>query len=436
MGLPNENLMKVVILGLWHLGCVTTACVAKFEQVVGLDFDPATIAGLKKGKPPIFEPGLEQLLAAGVNTGKLSFTDDPRIACQDAELLWVCIDTPVDERDRVDLVPLEESIAKCIPFLRPGTTVLISSQIPAGTTRAFEQKYPNFRFAYSPENLRLGKAIEIFLKSDRIILGVRAPDDANQLTPLLRHFTDRIVLVRTESAEMIKHGINSFLALSISFMNELSRICEIVGADAKEVELGLKSEARIGPRAYLSAGGPFAGGTLARDVVALTEIGDAFHERLVLIPAIKESNDTHKRWTEAKLLQELGDVAGRKIAILGLTYKPYTDTLRRSLAVEICRDLMEKGARVQAYDPAVKGIPANLTISLASSIAEAVSHADAIVICTEWPEFRQVAWPNILQTVAQPIVIDANGFLSENLSAFPGIVYRQVGKPREERLSA
>jgi UDPglucose 6-dehydrogenase len=436
MGVPKESLMKVVILGLWHLGCVTAACVAKFEQVVGLDFDPATIAGLKKGKPPIFEPGLEQLLEAGVNAGRLSFTDDPRSACQDAELLWICIDTPVDEQDRVDLVPLEESIAKCAPFLKPGTMVLISSQIPAGTCHSLEQQYPDFRFAYSPENLRLGKAIEIFLKSDRIVLGVRTPKDANRLASLLRQFTERIVLVRTESAEMIKHGINSFLALSISFMNELSRICEIVGADAKEVELGLKSEVRIGPRAYLSAGGPFAGGTLARDVVALTEIGDAVHERLVLIPAIKESNDTHKNWTEAKLLEELKDLAGRKIAILGLTYKPNTDTLRRSLAVEICRSLMEKGARIEAYDPAVKGVPANLAISLASSIDEAAGHADAIVICTEWPEFRQVAWPHILQAVAQPIVIDANGFLSENLSAFPGIVYRQVGKPREQRVFA
>ncbi|MBV8099330.1 MAG: UDP-glucose/GDP-mannose dehydrogenase family protein [Verrucomicrobia bacterium] len=428
--------MKVVILGLWHLGCVTAACVAKFEQVVGLDFDPANITRLKNGTPPIFEPGLEQLLAAGVNTGRLSFTDDPRSACQDAELLWICIDTPVDEQDRVDLVPLEESIAKCAPFLKPGTMILISSQIPAGTSRFLEQKYPNFRFAYSPENLRLGKAIEIFLKADRVILGVRTLKDADELTPLLRHFTDRIVPVRTESAEMIKHGINSFLALSISFMNELSRICERVGADAKELELGLKSEARIGPRAYLSAGGPFSGGTLARDVVALTEIGDAVHERLVLIPAIKASNDTHKNWTEAKLIEELKDLAGRKITILGLTYKPNTDTLRRSLAVEICRSLMAKGARIQAYDPAIQGIPANLAISLASSIDEAVTHADAIVICTEWPAFRRVAWANILRAMAQPIVIDANGFLSENLSTFPGIVYRQVGKPREERVFA
>jgi UDPglucose 6-dehydrogenase len=431
MGFPQERLMKVVVLGLWHLGCVTAACVAKFEHVTGLDFDTATIGGLKKGKPPIFEPGLEELIAAGVDAGRLAFTDDPKQACENADLLWVCIDTPVDDRDRVDLAPVHESIARCVPFLKPATTVLISSQVPAGTCRSFEQKYPGLRFAYSPENLRLGKAIEIFLKPDRIILGVRVPSDAGALSSLLHHFTERILLVRTESAEMIKHGINSFLALSISFMNELSRLCEIVGADAKEVEQGLKSELRIGPRAYLSPGGPFAGGTLARDVVALTEIGETAHESLVLVPAIKKSNDTHKRWVETKLIEELGDLSGLKVALLGLTYKPGTDTLRRSLAVEICRSLIEKGAEVCVYDPAVKGIPAHLAITLASSVDEAAYGADAIVVCTEWPEFRHAIWTTILESMPRPIVIDANGFLSENLAQVQGVIYRQVGKPRE-----
>jgi UDPglucose 6-dehydrogenase len=311
--------------------------------------------------------------------------------------------------------------------------VLISSQIPAGTCRSFEQSYPGIRFAYSPENLRVGKAIDIFLKPDRIILGVRNPSDANTLTAFLHHFTERILVVRTESAEMIKHGINSFLALSISFMNELSRICELVGADAKEVEQGLKSEMRIGPGAYLSPGGPFAGGTLARDVVALTEIGDTANESLVLVPAIKKSNDVHKHWAETKLVEELGNLSGQNIALLGLTYKPGTDTLRRSLAVEICRSLIEKGVEVCVYDPAIKSIPADLAVKLASSIDQAIYHADAMVVCTQWPEFRQAAWTMILPTMSRRIVIDANGFLSEKLAEIPGIIYRQVGKPRERR---
>jgi UDPglucose 6-dehydrogenase len=430
MGFSKEDLMKIVVLGLWHLGCVTAACVAKFEHVVGLEFDPPTVAGLRGGHLPIWEPGLEELIAAGVKAGRLSFTEDPLTACQDAHLLWVCIDTPVNEQDSLDLAPLFESIARCIPFLKPGTIVLISSQIPAGTCRSLEERYPGYRFAYIPENLRLGKAIEIFLHADRIILGVRTPNDATELSPLLYHFTEQVLSMRTESAEMVKHGINSFLALSISFMNELSRLCEIVGADAKEVEQGLKSETRIGPRAYLSPGGPFAGGTLARDVVALAQLAEAAHEPLILVPSIKESNDTHKSWAETKLVEELGDLSGCKIVLLGLTYKPGTDTLRRSLAIEICRKLLARGAEVLAYDPAVKSLPADLAVTLVSSIEEAATGADAIVVCTECPEFRHVSWATILEKMAYPIVIDANGFVAQSAAELPRIIYRRVGKPR------
>jgi UDPglucose 6-dehydrogenase len=423
--------MKIVVLGLWHLGCVTAACTAKFETVLGLDFDQQTVTGLKSGYPPILEPGLEALIASGMKAGRLSFTENPRTACADADLLWVCNDTPVNDQDSVDLVPVFDGIAKCIQFLRAGTMVLISSQIPAGTCRLLEQKYPEYRFAYSPENLRLGKAIDIFLHADRIILGVRTPSDATELSPLLYHFTEQVLSMRTESAEMVKHGINSFLALSISFMNELSRLCEIVGADAKEVEQGLKSETRIGPRAYLSPGGPFAGGTLARDVVALAQLAEAAHEPLILVPSIKESNDTHKRWAETKLVEELGDLSGRKIVLLGLTYKPGTDTLRRSLAIEICRKLLARGAEVLAYDPAVKSLPPDLAVTLVSSIEEAANDADAIVVCTEWPEFRHLSWATILGMMAYPIVIDANGFVSQSAADLPRIIYRRVGKPRE-----
>lgn len=205
-------------------------------------------------------------------SGSLAFSDDPAIACRDADLLWVCYDTPVDDNDVADLVPVIEGIERCVPHLQPGTLILISSQTPAGTCRALETRFPNHRFACSPENLRLGKALSIFMNADRIILGVRRESDAKELEPFLTNFTENLIVVQTESAEMIKHAINSFLANSIAFMNEISRICEQVGADAKEVERGLKSEPRIGPGAYLSPGGPFAGGTLARDVVALTKI--------------------------------------------------------------------------------------------------------------------------------------------------------------------
>jgi UDPglucose 6-dehydrogenase len=422
--------MKIVVLGLWHLGCVTAACAAKFESVVGLDFDPALIGQLRNGRPPLFEPGLEDLIKHGLEKGTLTFCDDPAVACSDADLLWVCYDTPVNDNDVADLAPVMDGIGRCIPYLAPGTLILISSQVPAGTCRILEARFPDHRFAYSPENLRLGKALTIFSDADRIILGARTEADAKEFEPLLTHFTRNLIIVRTESAEMIKHAINSFLANSIAFMNEIARVCEHVGADAKEVERGLKSEQRIGPAAYLSPGGPFAGGTLARDVVALTKIAQEQNEPLVLIPAIKSSNDRHKLWAIQKLQEELGELAEKSVAILGLTYKPGTDTLRRSLAIELCRELLEKGAQVRAYDPVVAALPHDLAkIVLSRDLGETVSGSDAAVICTEWPQIREADWDKILAQDKNSVLIDANGFLAAIVANREDVTYRQVGRP-------
>ena len=423
--------MKIAVLGLWHLGCVTAACCAKFREVVGLDFDPRTIENLRAGKPPIFEPGLNNLIRDGLASGRLSFESDPAVALKDAELLWVAYDTPVDEDDRADLTTVLYGIGCCAPYLDENAIVLISSQIPAGTCRSLEKMYPGERFAYSPENLRLGKAIEIFLDQDRIILGTRGADDAARISELLRNFTTNIISVSTESAEMIKHAINSFLALSITFMNEIARICEKVGADAREVEHGLKSEARIGPKAYLSPGGPFAGGTLARDVVTLDHLASHLGEELFLIPAIKISNDQHKRWAIQKLREELGSLSGKRVTILGLTYKPNTDTLRRSLAVELCRLLETEGVEIRAFDPVVKALPDDLkNVSLFRKIEEATPGSDAVVVCTEWPQLLEVRWPSIVSALRRATVIDANGFLLSKVQGIPGVRYRCVGKPR------
>ncbi len=422
--------MKVVILGLWHLGCVTAACSAKFLDVVGLDLNRQTIDDLKRGKPPIFEPGLADLIQNGFASHRLSFVSDPATALKEANFLWVTYDTPVDEDDQPEVESVLEGIDRCLPYLPDDALVLISSQVPAGTCHRLEMKYPGRRFAYSPENLRLGKAIEVFLHQDRIILGTRGEDDAEQASEVLRNFSTSIVHVRTESAEMIKHAINSFLALSITFMNEIARVCEKVGADALEVESGLKSEARIGPKAYLSPGGPFAGGTLARDVVALGQLADQLGEELFIIPAIKISNDQHKRWASQRLREELGSLRGKRIAILGLTYKVNTDTLRRSLAVELCRLLHAEAAEVRAFDPVVKSLPDDLSsVKLDRNMEEVTSGADAVVVCTEWPQFLEFDWTLIVAGLRRAIVIDSNGFLRSSLSSIPNVRYRCVGKP-------
>jgi UDPglucose 6-dehydrogenase len=423
--------MKVVVLGLWHLGCVTAACCAKFADVAGLDYDEQTIRNLRAGKPPIFEPGLADLIQEGLLSQHLSFESDPAIALAGADLLWVSYDTPVDDNDQPDVKPVLEGIERSLPYLPIGAMVLISSQIPAGTCRMLEGRYPDRRFAYSPENLRLGQAIENFLHQNRILLGTRGTDDAARLSELLSNFSMNIIQVRVESAEMIKHAINSFLALSITFMNEIARVCEHVDADAREVERGLKSEARIGPKAYLSPGGPFAGGTLARDVMTLDHLATRFGEELVLIPAIKTSNDQHKNWAIQKLREELGSLTGKRVAILGLTYKPNTDTLRRSLAIELCRHLLAEGVDLTAFDPVVALMPTDLDKTrITRSVSEAIKDADAMVVGTEWPQLLDIDWQKYLGRMKRPIVVDANGFLRSKLSAFPEVIHRSVGIPR------
>jgi UDPglucose 6-dehydrogenase len=292
-----------------------------------------------------------------------------------------------------------------------------------------EAEFPQFHFACSPENLRLGKAIEVFTKADRFVVGIRNDAKRALLEQLFAPFTSQVIFMRTESAEMVKHALNSFLAVSVTFINEIARLCEHVGADAKEVSAGLKSDIRIGPKAYLGPGGPFAGGTLARDVVTLTQLAAAKGETISVIPAIKQSNDGHRRWTFNRLRARLGDLRGKSIAVLGLTYKPGTDTLRRSSAMELCEALVKAGATVRAFDPAVNRLPAELAaITLARSAAEALRGADAAAVCTEWPEFRQVPWNSAVPAMRAAVFVDANRFLEKELKGITGVEHLSVGR--------
>jgi UDPglucose 6-dehydrogenase len=421
--------MKIVILGLWHLGSVTAACCAKHFQVIGLDFDAANIVRLNSGHAPLLEPGLDELISAGVASKQLSFTTDAQIACENADILWLTYDTPVNDNDESDVEAVLVNLRRALPSLPNGALVLISAQLPVGTCAKLEKEFPQFNFACSPENLRLGKAIESFEKAERVIVGIRNETKKTLLEKLFTPFTPQIIFMRTESAEMVKHALNSFLALSITFINEVARLCEHAGADAKEVSLGLKSEPRIGQKAYLGPGGPFAGGTLARDVVTLTKLAEVNGEKISVIPAIKQSNDLHRGWAFRRLQSRLGDLRGKKISVLGLTYTTNTDTLRRSAAVELCKQLLAAGANVSAFDPAVKNLPPELnSISLAADIAPALAGADAVAVCTEWPQFRQADWPKIIPQMRHGVFIDANRFLEKELKNLPGVEHLSVGR--------
>jgi UDPglucose 6-dehydrogenase len=422
-------LMNLTVLGLWHLGSVTAACCAKHFPVVGLDFDAVNVAKLNSGHAPLLEPGLDELIAAGLAAKKLSFTTDPKTACVQTDILWLTYDTPVNEKDESDADFVLGNLRRALPHLPHGALVLISAQLPVGTCAKLEKEFPQFHFACSPENLRLGKALDSFEKAERVVIGIRDETKKSLLEKLFGPFTPQIIFMRTESAEMVKHALNSFLALSITFINEVARLCEHTGADAKEVSVGLKSEPRIGPKAYLGPGGPFAGGTLARDVVTLTKLAAAHGEKISVIPAIKQSNDLHRGWAFRRLRARLGDLRGKKISVLGLTYTTNTDTLRRSAAVELCAQLLNAGAKVTAFDPAVKSLPAELSsVSLAGDVSAALTGAEAVAVCAEWPQFRQADWAKIVPQMRQPVFVDANRFLEKELKTIPGVEHLSVGR--------
>ncbi len=231
---------------------------------------------------------------------------------------------------------------------------------------------------------------------------------------------------------MTKHALNSFLANSIVFANEIGALCEESGADAKDVERGLKTDERIGPRAYLAAGGPFAGGTLARDLSFLIATAVQVGVPVPLLESIRRSNDLHKNWPRRKLESVLGTLPGRTVAVLGLTYKPGTDTLRRSAAVELCHWLLERQVKVNAFDPAVQQLPEDLNrrITLCHSASEALQGCDAAVIATEWPQFREIAAQDLIEHMKTPVVLDANRFLEKTLAGTSTLVYIAVGMPK------
>ena len=435
--------MKICVQGLWHLGSVTAACLAYVgHDVIGLDDDLSNINNLKQGKAPLFEPGLDEMIQSEIKKGKLNFEKNSKAAISDAEVLWVTFDTPVDEDDQANVEFVLEKIKSVLPEIKDGTVVLISSQVPLGTVRNLENflkgNYSDKKisFAYSPENLRLGNAIDIYLNPDRIVVGVRNEYTKKILVNLFSLISDKIEWMSVESAEMTKHAINAFLATSVTFANEIASICEMCGADAKEVERGLKTEKRIGPNAYLSPGGPFSGGTLARDIDFLDKAAQEQSLTVPLIVSVRDSNNEHKKWVRRKLLEKFETLKTLSVAIWGLTYKPKTSTLRRSLAVELCDWLICEGADVRVYDPVVKKLPSRWNDQVVSfdNALEALENTKVLVIGTDWSEFRGTA-KQLLKVVDNDyLVIDANGFL-KNVIFSQGINYIAVGFPQLKRVN-
>lgn len=431
----SATVPSVTIAGLWHLGTVLAACLAsRGIPTLAYDSNRELVDSLSCGHPPVFEPGLEMLLRDSLKEGTLKVTSDPR-AVVETPILWAGWDTSVHDDDRADVESVIEELVKLFPHVRDDCLILVSSQLPVGSTKRLEEAYAVARpsghasFAYIPENLRLGSAIEAFTQPERVVAGVRSERDAEVIRQLLAPFTSAVEIMRVESAELTKHALNAFLATSVAFINEMARVAEVVGADAHEVERGLKSDVRIGGRAYLHPGSAYAGGTLARDIEYLIDRSHVLGRSLPLCRGVRESNDVHKNWTYDTLSRLLGTFTGSRIAVLGLTYKPGTDTLRRSASIELCERLATAGATVIAYDPVIASLPVHLTQAfvLAASARDALREAQAAVVATEWPAFRSLSSDDFLDGRLSAIVVDPGGFLAASLEGDTRMRYARVG---------
>lgn len=431
--------MRIVINGLWHQGVVGAACLAgRGHHVEGYDLDTERGALLRAGKQPVFEPGLAELLAEQEAAGRLRWLDDLRDATP-PDVVMLMHDTPVNERDESDPTCVFESAALLPPILRKDTVVFVTAQVPVGTCdrlrAALSQARPDWRggIAYGPENLRLGQALERFLNPPLPVLG---SDDPGTMDRLVALWPDEIrwdrVSLRT--AEMVKHALNTFLASTITFANEVGNLCDEVGADGHRIAEILRREPRVGPKAMLFPGLGFAGGTLARDVQTLRTVGDAARLDTPFLDGLWRANAAQNQIVLRKLRVVLGgSLSDRRIAILGLTYKPDTSTLRRSAAVELADALLREGARVSATDPRADRaeVAAIRGLAFHESVGEAIRDADAVVLMTPWAEYRDgdlAAW---CASVRNPVLIDTAPLWDARRAEDAGWQYFDIGRGRK-----
>jgi len=424
--------VKITTFGLWHLGCVTAAGLAELGyNVVGTDFDAKVVKNLSDGRPPIFEPGLEELLKKHIKRKNLTFLFDKKTALEGADFILVTFDTKVDEHDQVDLSDINRAADEISKYIKDGSIVIISSQVPVCTCSKIKEAIAKknrakFDVCYVPENLRLGEALNSFLKPDRIVIGANNDATLDRVKKLFEPLKCKTLTMSVESAEMAKHALNAYMAACISFINEISDICELSGASALDVARALKTDRRISPHAPINPGLGFSGGTLARDVQVLRTYGNMKNYDAKLLDAIIEVNDRRKHLVLSKLEKLFGGIKSIQVGILGLTYKPGTDTLRRSLSLEVAKDLISHGVRVKAYDPKItKAIPDIPKMEVCSTIEDVAKGSDVLVLITEWPEFKKLPLEKIKTLMKNPIFLDVKNFLDPR--EFKKLKFRYIG---------
>lgn len=437
--------MKIAIVGTGYVGLVTGTCFAEIGvNVVCVDTNREKIEALKRGEVPIYENGLEEMVSRNAKAGRLQFTTSLEECLDGVEAVFSAVGTPPDEDGSADLRYVLEVARTIGRYMRHYVLVVTKSTVPVGTANkvraAIREELDKrgvsieFDVASNPEFLKEGNAINDFMSPDRVVVGVESERAKRIMSTLYKPFllnNFRVIFMDIPSAEMTKYAANSMLATRISFMNDIANLCELVGADVNMVRSGIGSDTRIG-RKFLYPGIGYGGSCFPKDVKALTKTAEQQGYRMRVLQAVEEVNERQKCILFEKLERHFGgDLAGKTVALWGLAFKPETDDMREAPALVLVSRLLEAGCRVRAYDPAAMAEARRRLgdrISYATDLYDAVLDADALLLLTEWKEFRLPSWAVIKKAMRQPVLLDGRNIYDKKEMEELGFVYHCIGK--------
>jgi UDPglucose 6-dehydrogenase len=432
--------MKIAIVGSGYVGLVSGACFAEVgHEVICIDNDERKVKALRSGRIPIYEPGLEQLVQRNVSAHRLSFTDSIEEGVDRSQVVFIAVPTPPQTDGSVDLTYIERVAREIASVLKEYRVIVDKSTVPvktgekvADTIRRYNKVDVEFDVVSNPEFLREGCAVADLMEPDRIVIGSNSERALAIMKKVYEPFMAPIMVTDTNSAELIKHAANSFLALKISYINALSAICEASGADVEKVADGIGADKRIG-RSFLNAGLGYGGSCFPKDIAAFISISEQIGEPFHLLREVQRINQSQRERFVKRLRDTLWVLREKRIAVWGLTFKPDTDDVRSSVAVELVNDLIREGAHVTAYDPKgnerVQELNLCPGVHLASSALEAVRDAETLVLATEWPEFAALDLAVVHRRMHTPIVFDGRNLFDPDTMRDLGFQYHRIGRP-------
>ena len=427
----------IAVAGTGYVGLSTGTCFADLgNKVTCIDIAEDKIEMLRRGQAPIYEPGLNEMIARNVRAGRLNFTTSYEEALEDAEFVFICVGTPSGVDGEADLQYVRMAAEAVAHHMCQPLIVINKSTVPVGTgdwvadiIKHSQTRPMEFAVVSCPEFTREGSALYDFMNPDRVVIGSRNRDAAEKVAQLHLPLRTRIVMTDLRTAEMIKYASNAFLATKVSFINQIALICEKLGADVEEVAQGMGFDKRIGPH-FLSAGLGYGGSCFPKDVKALEHMALVHGSHPSLLRAVMEINRDMRRWAVLGLREELGRLDRKKVGILGLAFKPNTDDIRESPALEIARMLQNEGVIVTGYDPVAMPNASryNPGLRLAADPYELAEGADAVLVCTEWNEFKQLDLERMKSLMTRPVVIDGRNLYDPQRMHNLGFTYRAVGR--------